>query len=288
MERSESHDLRSPRRLSSAAVFSSPHSGRNYPEAFVTRSQLDPLALRASEDAFVDQLFDCAPEFGAPIISARAPRAYLDLNRGPDELDPAVVAGARSAGVNPRVTAGLGVIPRVVGEGRPIYAGKIPLAEAQERIAAHHTPYHDNLAALMREARRQFGEAVLFDCHSMPSDAQRVAARIGGRWPEIVLGDRFGSAAERMIVDSAQAAFEAEGFVVARNAPFAGGYITQRYGKPSHGWHAIQIEIDRSLYLNEKMIRPSNDFDMIRAALKNVVRMLCQLPRPAAGALAAE
>lgn len=282
-----SFELQEPRGALSRAVFSSPHSGRFYPEHFIRRSRLDPLSLRASEDAFVDELFGAAPEFGAPLIAATAPRAYVDLNRAPEELDPSVIEGVRATGLNPRIAAGLGVIPRVVAEGTAIYSGKISRAEAAERLARHHAPYHDALGRLLRRARALHAQAVLFDCHSMPSDALRSAPRVRGRRPEIVLGDRFGAAAADWAMAETQAAFEAAGFAVARNAPFAGGFITQRYGRPSQGWHAVQIEIDRSLYLDERRIEKRIDFAAVAQALRGVIARLCGR-EPLAAPLAAE
>jgi N-formylglutamate deformylase len=271
-----------------AAVFSSPHSGRDYPEDFVRRSRLGATALRVSEDAFVDELVVDAPACGAPLIAAAAPRAFVDLNRGAEELDPAVVEGVRATGLNPRIAAGLGVIPRVVAEGRAIYWGKITRAEAMRRLVEHHAPYHDALADLIAQARAAHGHALLFDCHSMPSDALRAAPRLRGRRPEIVLGDRFGAAAADWAANAAQAAFEAAGFVVARNTPFAGGYITQRYGRPAHGVHAIQIEIDRGLYLDERRIERGAGFEALRRALRGVIAALCALGDAAPAAMAAE
>jgi N-formylglutamate deformylase len=258
----------------SRAVFSSPHSGRCYPDDFVRRARLGPTELRASEDAFVEELFGAAPRAGAPLLSATAPRAYIDLNRSPEELDPSVVDGVRATGLNPRIAAGLGVIPRVVAEGAAIYAGKISRAEAAERIARFHAPYHEALGRLIRRAAGLHGVAVLYDCHSMPSDALRAAPRVRGRRPEIVLGDRFGAAAADWAMAEAQAAFEAAGFAVARNAPFAGGFITQRYGRPSQNRHAIQIEIDRALYLDERRIERTAGFAEIAAALSGVIARL--------------
>lgn len=280
------YELHEPEALTSAAVFSSPHSGRDYPEAWTRASLLDRLSLRASEDAFVDQLFSSAPRWGAPLIAATAPRAYIDLNRGPEELDPAIVRGVRATGLNPRVAAGLGVIPRIVAEGRAIQSGKITLEEARARIASRHTPYHERLEALLARASAAFGVAVLFDCHSMPSDALRAAPRVKGGRAEIVLGDRFGTAARRDVMLAAQAAFEAAGFAVALNTPFAGGHITQRYGRPSQNWHAIQIEIDRGLYLDQRTLEPGPGYDGFHAALNGVIPALSSLGYPEA--LAAE
>ncbi|MEM6971332.1 MAG: N-formylglutamate amidohydrolase [Pseudomonadota bacterium] len=268
------------------AVFSSPHSGSAYPDDFVAASRLGALALRASEDVFVDALFSAAPASGAPLLAARLPRAWLDLNRAPSELDPALIEGVETQGLNQRVSAGLGVIPRVVAEGQAIYDGKITLAEARRRIVDYHAPYHTALDNLLRRARREHGTAVLYDCHSMPAEALRAAPRVRGSSPDIVLGDRFGASATRATVAAAQVAFERAGFLVARNAPFAGGYITQRYGRPSRGFEALQIEINRALYLDHRTLEPLPAFEEIRSRLDQVVLELVD----AAGyrALAAE
>lgn len=279
--------LYEPDVLSSHVVFNSPHSGRFYPDSLLRRSRLCRLRIRASEDAFVDRLFGAAPAAGAPLLAAVWPRAWVDLNRGPAELDPALIEGARSEGLNQRIAAGLGVVPRIVSEGTPIYQGKLSLAEAEARIESVHRPYHQRLDSLLARAHRRYGRAILFDCHSMPAEALRSAPRVRGRRPEIVLGDRFGAAAHREIVDTVQAVFEDAGFAVARNAPFAGGYITQRYGRPSRGSHAVQIEIDRGLYLDPRTVRPRSTFDALVARLSLVVGELCThfgLP----GAMAAE
>ncbi|MEL6583191.1 MAG: N-formylglutamate amidohydrolase [Pseudomonadota bacterium] len=255
-------------------VFSSPHSGDEYPAQFLRDSQLDAHTLRSSEDAFVDRLFASAPGLGATLISSRIPRAYVDLNREETELDPSVVEMERRSGLNPRLAAGLGVIPRVVAEGRVIRPGKITRKAAENRIAQFYRPYHAELEALMTEAHTRFGEAVLYDCHSMPRDALRGHTARGGKLPEIVLGDRFGSSCAPRIMAQALSAFEAEGFRVVCNAPFAGGYITQAYGRPEKGWHCLQIEIDRSLYMDEAAIRPRGDFEAFRVRLDAVVERL--------------
>lgn len=267
-------ELTEPDRLRSNTVFTSPHSGRHYPDELITRSRLDPHSLRASEDALVDRLFDAVPEHGAPLLCATLPRAYIDLNRAPGELDPVLIDGVTPSGMNQRIAAGLGVVPRIVSEGAAIYHGKISLAEAEARVARVHLPYHREVDNLLSRARERFGSAVLFDCHSMPTEALRAAPRVRGRTPEVVLGDRFGASAARSVVTETQRAFESEGFVVARNAPFAGGYITQRYGRPSRDIHAIQIEIDRALYLDQRRIEPGPTFDEVRARLARVIARL--------------
>ena len=279
--------LREPPTLSTGAVFNSPHSGREYPDALVRCSRLGMPALRASEDVLVDELFSESPEHGAPLLAATAPRAWLDLNRAPGELDPALIEGVKPQGLNQRIAAGLGVVPRVVSEGTEIYHGKISLAEAQDRVETIHAPYHRQLERLLVRARDRFGAAILFDCHSMPSEALRAAPRVRGHCPGIVLGDRFGAAASRSVVAATQAAFEREGFIVARNAPFAGGYITQRYGRPARGFHAVQIEIDRALYLDQTTLRPLAHFAEIRSRLGRVIGQLVRLA-PDLSRLAAE
>ncbi|MBB5514581.1 N-formylglutamate deformylase [Rubricella aquisinus] len=271
----------------SLAVFSSPHSGADYPRAFLRDSLLDELTLRSSEDAYVDELFAAAPSLGAPLIAARFPRAYVDLNRSETELDPAVIAMDRRTALNPRLAAGLGVIPRVVAEGRAIRQGKITLAAAEERLATCHRPYHAALSGLLDQTREAHGLAVLFDCHSMPRDALRGLAANGSPRPEIVLGDRFGSACSSWVMGAAVDGFRAAGFRVACNTPFAGGHITQTYGKPEKGLHALQIEIDRSLYMEERTLRKRADFAQVQARITDVISRLVHV-RPERFSLAAE
>ena len=265
------YEVLHPERRTSCVVFASPHSGRDYPRTFVRTTLLDERTIRSSEDAFVDQLFETAPRFGAPLLKAGAPRAFVDLNRSADELDPALIEGVRRQGHNPRVASGLGVIPRVVANGRSIYRGKLPMSEAERRIALYWQPYHQMLQKLLDGAHQAHGQAVLIDCHSMPHEAMDGIARSGVRRPDVVLGDRFGAAASGQVVDMVEAAFSPAGFPVARNAPFAGAYITQAYGRPSRRQHAVQIEIDRALYMDERLIRPNRGFDEVRTRLQTVI-----------------
>lgn len=266
-----------PERRSTAVVFASPHSGRDYPSSFLSRTALNEHSVRSSEDAFVDRLFDCAPQMGAPLLMAGAPRAYVDLNRSADELDPALIEGVGAVGHNPRVASGLGVIPRVVANGRAIYTGKISRAEADHRIRTCWHPYHLALQAQLDRAHAMFGQAILIDCHSMPHEAMDSVARRGLRRPEVVLGDRFGAAADAAIMDRIEAAFGAAGLVVTRNTPFAGAYTTQAYGRPSRGRHAVQIEIDRALYMDEKTLSESEGFDALQRRLSAVIDGLAQI-----------
>lgn len=281
------YDLAGPAAPESAVLFSSPHSGRDYPADFITQSQLSTAALRSSEDAFVDQLFATAPLAGAHLLMARRPRAWLDLNRAADELDPAVIADAPRGPRSPRLSAGLGVIPRIVGEGREILRGKIPLAEARARIENWHRPYHDALAQMLETRRARFGIAVLVDCHSMPREALAHIRFANNPRPDVILGDRYGSSCAPDLTDLTETLFREAGFRVARNTPFAGGYITQHYGRPTRGQHALQIELDRSLYMDERTLTPLPVFSEVVARIGGIVHGLVS-SFPGSKALAAE
>lgn len=276
-----------PKRRLTSVVFASPHSGRIYPRSFLEASVLDNQTIRSSEDAFVDTLLDGVPGLGAPLLAAIAPRAYLDLNRGADELDPAVIEGVQAFGHNPRVVSGLGVIPRVVSGSKAIYSGKIPMDEARKRIRDWWHPYHDRMQGLLDESRQQFGEAILVDVHSMPHEAMEAVTSHSGRRPQIVVGDRYGASAASHVVNFVEDAFRAQGFIVARNAPFAGAYITQAYGRPGNNQHAVQIEMDRALYMDENKICPSADFSDFKQRLEKVLSDIVDIGRNQAS-LAAE
>ncbi|NHB76572.1 N-formylglutamate amidohydrolase [Rhodobacter calidifons] len=281
----EAYVLTRPARRISPLIFASPHSGCDYAPDFLRQVVLDRRSMRSSEDAFVDRLFGMAPGLGAPLLAARAPRAFVDLNRAADELDPAVIEGIARAPHNPRVSSGLGVIPRVVAGGRAIYRGKLTLAEAENRIRRFWHPYHRALTALVEEVRASFGQAVLIDCHSMPHEAIEAHTRPGQPRPEVVLGDRYGAAAGREVMDRVEAAFVGAGLRVGRNAPFAGAYVAQAYGRPSRGVHVVQVEIDRALYMDEVRVEPLAGFEGFRELIGGVVAELVQ---PPGVALAAE
>lgn len=249
-------------------VFASPHSGRAYPASFVTASRLNAVSLRRSEDAFVDELFCGAVAMGAPMIAARFPRAFLDVNRAPSEIDTAMFEGALGIAVDtpsPRVTAGLGVIPRIVRDGAEIYRGKLKPGDAEERLNRLYRPYHAALAQLIEETRAVFGVAVVVDCHSMPS-----AAAI----PDVVFGDRYGMAAAPAVTRAAELAFESQGFSHARNAPYAGGYTTHIHGRRDRDVHALQVEINRALYLDEERIARGPRFEQVHARLNEAIARL--------------
>lgn len=266
-------------------VFASPHSGRIYPPALLAAARLDAEALRASEDAFVDALIAGAPALGAALIACELARAWVDVNRDPRELDPRLIrdplpAGARAA--SPRVAAGLGAVARVVGAGQEIYREPLSLAEAQARLDQTHAPYHAALAGLMAAARARFGVAVLVDWHSMPSAAADAEGRRSGRRPDVVLGDRHGAACGPALTETARRAFEAAGYVVALNRPYAGGWTTQRWGRPHRGLHALQVELDRGLYLTPGRLEPGPGFEALRRDLTQIAGTLAAVDWAAA------
>jgi N-formylglutamate amidohydrolase len=234
-------------------VLASPHSGIDYPREFLSASRLDPLRLRRSEDSFVDEIFAGAVQLGAPLLRARFPRAYLDANREPFELDPAMFEDSLPEYVNslsPRVQAGLGTIARIVATGEDIYVGKLRFAEALRRVERLYEPYHRALRQLIAGTRERFGFYLLLDCHSMPSSADRG----GRRAVDFVLGDCHGSSCRPEIVQTTQRLLVGKGYSVALNAPYAGGFTTGHYGQPEEGAHALQIEINRALYMNERTL----------------------------------
>lgn len=281
-------ELQRPARRDTSVVFASPHSSCAYPADFLSQIILNDREVRTSEDAFVDDLYAAATEQGAPLLMAGVPRAYLDLNRGAEELDPALIKGVRRTTHNPRVASGLGVIPRVVANGRAIYHGKIELDEAHRRISQYWRPYHDRLQSLLDEAHREFGDAVLIDCHSMPSEALDNVGPPGEPKPDVVLGDRFGAAAASSVTEQVEAAFTRAGLRVARNMPFAGAYTTQHYGRPSRHQHVVQVEINRALYMDEASLTPHADYAAFKARIAGVVADIAAIGRKASLPVAAE
>jgi N-formylglutamate deformylase len=260
-----------PLRRTTALVFASPHSGRRYPQSFLAQARVGLDSLRRAEDAFVDELFAAAPCHGAPLLSATMARAYVDVNRDPAELDPDMFADPLphgGQGGSPRVQAGLGAIPRVAGDGQEIYRRRLQADEARQRIDAVHQPYHAALGALLAEVQTQFGCAVVIDCHSMPSCAR------GPQSPDIVLGDRYGASCHPAITALAEASLRRMGYRVTRNAPFAGGHTTQTYGRPRLRRHALQIEISRGLYLDERTLERGPGFAQVRGNMARLVEAL--------------
>ncbi|HZP99604.1 MAG TPA: N-formylglutamate amidohydrolase [Reyranella sp.] len=267
-------DVIRPARQTLPLVFASPHSGCNYPAEFVQGSNLDPLSLRRSEDSFVDRLFAAAPARGAPLLRALFPRAFCDPNREPYELDPAMFDDALPAFANtrsPRVAAGLGTIAKVVANGAEIYGGKLRYAEISSRINGYYKPYHAALRALVDETRAQFGFCILVDCHSMPSMGGPMDKDPGESRVDFVLGDCFGTACAAAVTDGAERLLTGLGYVVTRNDPYAGGFTTRHYGRPAERCHALQIEINRALYMNEETIEP---IDYLPTLADNLGRLI--------------
>ncbi|MBX3582086.1 MAG: N-formylglutamate amidohydrolase [Rhizobiaceae bacterium] len=259
-------------------VFNSPHSGRHYPDRFRALSKLDAMEIRRSEDCYVDELFGAAVPLGAPMLVANFPRAYLDVNREPWELDPRMFtepvpsfANIRSA----RVAGGLGTVPKLVGEGLDIYPGRLPISEAIGRIESVYKPYHDTLKRLTTRTHANFGYAVLIDCHSMPA-----SIRLGenGLRPDFIIGDRFGTSASRVLTEAAISTLMSMGYSVAHNKPYAGGFITEHYGRPGKRLHALQMEVNRGLYMEERSFRKLSGFDALADDLARLSAELMSLP----------
>jgi N-formylglutamate amidohydrolase len=262
--------LLEPPEQSAPVVFCSPHSGRIYPKAFLEASRLDPHTLRKSEDCYVDELFEPVVELGAPLIAARFPRAYLDVNREPYELDPELFHGRLPAFANTqsaRVVGGLGTIARIVADTEEIYRERLPISAAFQRIERLYRPFHGSLAGLLESTRKRFGMAVLIDCHSMPSASM---GQPPGARPHFVLGDRFGASCDAKLTRFIRDLLQRAGFEVQVNRPYAGGFITEHYGSPGRSVHALQIEINRALYLDEATLAKNKDFPKLMRTLTDM------------------
>jgi N-formylglutamate amidohydrolase len=265
-------------------VFASPHSGTAYPPDFVAASRLDPVTLRRSEDSYVDELFAAAPDHGAPLLRALFPRAFVDPNREALELDPGMFEDALPAAAmtaTPRVVAGLGSIARVVATGEEIYARKLSFSEARERLEMYYRPYHRALEELVLATRRRFGHCLLVDCHSMPSVGGPMERDAGDQRVDVVLGDCHGRSCAPLLTSHVEALLARRGLRVARNAPYAGGYVTQYYGRPVEGLHALQIEINRGLYMDETSFERSAGFEPVRSLITELVAELARIERTA-------
>ncbi|MBY5610887.1 N-formylglutamate amidohydrolase [Rhizobium leguminosarum] len=271
-------------------VYNSPHSGRIYPPEFIAQSRLEGIAIRRSEDHYVDELFGSAVALGAPLLAANFPRAYLDVNREPYELDPRMFDGLLPpyANVNSlRVAGGLGTIPRIVAENMEIYARRLPVQEGLDRVEAVYKPYHAALRRLIARTHVQFGFGVLIDCHSMPGNV-RVAGSTAR--PDFIIGDRYGTSASAELSRAAIAILEEMGFAAIRNKPYAGGFITEHYGRPSRGLHALQIEVNRAIYVDELTLEKHDDFAAVADAVADFMQQMADYVEKFAGerALAAE
>lgn len=286
MPQQDVFEILAPAQWTSPIVFNSPHSGRHVPEDLLLLSRLSEQALRQSEDSFVDDLFDGCLTAGAPLLRALLSRSYLDLNREPYELDARMFQETLSGHFNtasPRVACGLGTLPRIVAEGHDIYRGRIPLSTALARVETVYRPYHRALAALLNEAHSATGMVLLVDCHSMPSSAVQELQTHRGRRVDVVLGDRFGASCQAEIVAVAQSSLEAAGLNVVRNRPYAGGFITENHGLPRMGRHALQIEINRALYMNEASREKSRNFAHLHETLSQLCLAFAACVSPIAG-----
>ncbi|MEH6404540.1 MAG: N-formylglutamate amidohydrolase [Sneathiella sp.] len=256
-------------------IFSSPHSGDCYPVSFVEQSPLDPLTLRQSEDYKVDALFSSAPHFGAPIIKATFPRAFCDVNRAAYELDPEMFLAPLPDNIvtsTPRVRAGLGTIPKIVSQGRYIYSNKLRYSEIQKRLQDCYFPYHHSLKSLIDEGVQKFGNILLIDCHSMPCPIRSEAMQAS--LPDFILGDRFGQSVHPDDSAHISSKLKSFGYTVRFNAPYAGGFITQHYGTPSTGVSALQIEINRNLYMDQRTMTKTNKFQQLQDHLSALIESL--------------
>ncbi len=273
-DRNPAFDVLEPAAVRTPFVFNSPHSGRDYPAQFLASSRLDAITLRRSEDALVDELFAPMVGLGAPLMRAHFPRAYLDVNREPYELDPRMFDGRLPPFANTRsmrVAGGLGTIARIVGDAQEIYAKRLSVDDGIERIETLYKPYHRTLRRLLARSQRLFGAVVLIDCHSMPSAS---LSHEPSPRADIILGDRYGTSCSPLLITTIENALRAEGLLITRNKPYAGGFITEHYGNPLAGSHAVQIEINRALYMDERSLVPTANFELLRAALQRVFRSI--------------
>jgi N-formylglutamate amidohydrolase len=264
--------LLAPERPFAPVIFTSAHSGRHYSADLMSGVRLCALNLRRSEDCFVDDLFSAAPAHGAPLLAANFPRAFCDANREAWELDPAMFTDRLPDWVNTtssRVSAGLGTIAKVVASGESIYAMKLPFSEAERRIYTYWRPFHDTLSKLIADIKDRFGYCLVIDCHSMPSGGQ--GRRGGGRPVDFVLGDLHGSACASRVTRAAEAFLGGKGYLVRRNDPYAGGFITRHYGRPAEDVHVLQIEIARALYMDETRIERLPGFPAVQRQITDLV-----------------
>jgi N-formylglutamate deformylase len=271
-------EILEPEKGRSPLLFNSPHSGRVYPSAFLIASKLDLAALRRSEDSFVDELFADVVTRGHPLMRAHFPRCYVDVNREPYELDPRMFDGRLPSFANTRsmrVAGGLGTVARVVGDSQEIYGQRLPVDDALRRIEALYKPYHRALRRLFTRTHREFGAAVLIDCHSMPSIA---GSRDERPRADVVLGDRYGTSCAPAVSETIEATLRALGYSVSRNKPYAGGFITEHYGNPAAGLHSLQLEINRALYMDERRYERSASFAEVAADLATLTDRLAAIP----------
>jgi N-formylglutamate amidohydrolase len=259
-------------------IFNSPHSGSVYPDDFLIASRIDLPTLRRSEDSFMDELIADLSRRGFPVVRVKFPRSYVDVNREPYELDPRMFSGRLPSFANTRsmrVAGGLGTIPRVVGDGQEIYRERLAVEDALLRIETLYKPYHRALRRLINRVHQTFGAAVVVDCHSMPSIG---VSRDEPRRPDVVIGDRYGTSCAQLLPDIVEATMGRLGYSVGRNKPYAGGFITEHYGNPASGLHAIQLELNRAIYMDERRREKSPRFAQVAADFAELADALATVP----------
>lgn len=259
-------------------IFNSPHSGSVYPAEFLNASRIDLVALRRSEDSFMDELIEGLSARGLPVVRVNFPRSYVDVNREPYELDPRMFTGRLPSFANTRsmrVAGGLGTIPRVVGDGQEIYRERLNVDEALSRIEALYKPYHRALRRLINKAHQAFGTVVVIDCHSMPSIG---VSRDEPRRPDIVIGDRYGTSCAPLLPDLVEDIMSGRGYSIGRNKPYAGGFITEHYGNPASGLHTVQLELNRAIYMDERRRERGPRFAQVIADFAALADALADVP----------
>ena len=260
------------------AIFNSPHSGCIYTKGFLDSTNVEIYDLRTSEDSFVGELFYSTKFFNCLLMEAKFPRTFIDLNRSHLELDPRLISGDFRFDKTARNMAGMGVIPRISGNGKEIYSKPIFAKDALKRLQSFYFPYHKHLYNLLLESKKRLGYAVLFDCHSMPSKLNLEFSNSKyNNDPDIILGDLNGTSCSSFLISEVKAIFEKYNFFVTKNHPFSGGYITKQYGNPSNAIHVIQIEINKKLYMDENSIKKNKNFENLRTKLTAVIEELSNL-----------
>lgn len=275
---SPAFDIAEPDSWRAPIVFNSPHSGSVYPGDFLNASRIDLDALRRSEDSFMDELIEDLVHHGFPVMRVHFPRSYIDVNREPYELDPRMFTGRLPSFANTRsmrVAGGLGTIPRVVGDGQEIYRERIAIEDALGRIETLYKPYHRALRGLINTAHQQFGAVILVDCHSMPSVG---VSRDEPKRPDVVIGDRYGTSCTPLIAAVVEEAMAARGYSIGRNKPYAGGFITEHYGNPASGLHTVQVELNRAIYMDERLRLRSDRFADVAEDFVRLAEALADIP----------
>lgn len=247
-------------------ILSVPHSGRDYSPQLIASASGGRAALASLEDPLVDRLAWRALKRGLGAVIARAPRAAIDCNRAEDEIDPQWVSGAPRGRLSARTRGGLGIVPARTARHGHLWHRPLTMAALEQRIGDAHRPYHLALERLLGETVDRFGCALLLDCHSMPRPAVGV--------PPVIIGDGFGRCAQRWLSDAALAAVRANGLGARLNDPFAGGHVIERHGRPREGIHALQLEIDRTIYLDDALAGPGPGFDRVARLIDSLALAL--------------